>query len=77
MSSAFDWKVQPLDSRDQELVDAYRLVGRSLDDLPYTEDFERLSKMLHFDDSNDTRHLLFRRLLNLRKRGQLPRVGRE
>jgi hypothetical protein len=76
MPSQFEWEAPPLDSRDGELVDAYVAVGRSLDDLPYTEDFERIRRMVHSEDSDDARHMLFRRLLRLRKMGRLPRVGR-
>ena len=75
MSDQFDWSVPPLDPADQRLVEAYKTSGRSLDDLPYTPEFERLFQLLGLEDTDDARHFTFRRLLNLRKRGQLPSVS--
>lgn len=75
MSEKFDWSAPPLDPADQRLVEAYVSVGRSLDDIPYTEDFEKLRRLAALEDTNEAKHLLFRRLLRLRKMGRLPRLA--
>jgi hypothetical protein len=76
MSDNFDWSVPPLDSADQRLVEVYQAIGRPVDDLPYTEEFENLFAQLSEPNTPIARHLVYKRLLNLRKRGQLPRVNR-
>lgn len=45
------WHTPPLDSADQRLVDAYVTIGRPVDDLPYTEDFEKMRRLLEMEDS--------------------------
>jgi hypothetical protein len=75
MSQAFEWTTEPLSAEDQKLVDAYRTIGRSLDDLPYTADFEKLRVAVGADDTQDAKHALFKRLLTLRKTGRLPRAS--
>lgn len=73
--SPFNAAVPRLDSADQRLVDAYTTIGRPVDDLPYTEDFEKLRRLMEMEDSNEARHFLFKRLLRLRKMGRLPRFS--
>jgi hypothetical protein len=51
-------------------------VGKPVDQLPYTEDFDKLVKLLGARDSDEERYNIFQRLLLLRKRGRLPTVGR-
>ena len=75
MPEGFLWEIPPLDGQDQRLVEAYRLVGRPVDTLPYTADFRRLCELVSAPDSDDARHLIYRRLLNLRKSGRLPSLG--
>lgn len=58
---------------DELLISVYQKVGRTLDDLPYTQEFEKIFAACG-DDT--TRAALFRRLHNLRKAGKLPRLGR-
>ncbi len=69
-----EWSMPPLSAEDERLVDAYITVGRPLNDLPYTEDFDRLSTLAGLDDSHQARHMAYRRLLRLDKSGRLPRV---
>lgn len=59
-------------TRDEALIAAYQSVGRTLDALPYTDDFERLCVMAGADDRRAVLHDLH----NLRKAGRLPRLGR-
>jgi len=66
----------PLLPADEKLVECYTKIGRTLDDLFYTEDFERLMHMLKQDGDNRDRREIAHRLLNLRKAGRLPRLGR-
>lgn len=67
------WDAPPLSSEDEALIDAYRTIGRPLDDLPYTDDFERLMDLLKRPREREQMHFIFRRLMNLRKRAALPR----
>lgn len=60
------------DAYNRALTDAYETVGRTLDALPYTDDFERLCSLAGIDDRREVLHSLQR----LRKSGRLPRLGR-
>ncbi len=75
-TQGYDWEIPPLDSHDQRLVDAYSEVARPLDDLPYTDDFDRLCEILGINETKEDRHRIYKRLMNLRKSGRLPRAGR-
>lgn len=59
---------------DQDLLRAYRMVNRFVDDLAYTSDFERLYQMYQDAGNHGSKHEVFRRLLTLRKAGLLPRL---
>lgn len=59
---------------DELLISVYQKQGRTLDDLPYTEEFERIYQAAGAETM--TRPELFRRLHNLRKAARLPRLGR-
>jgi hypothetical protein len=56
------------------LIEAYAGAGRTLDDLPYTPEFDALvaAASPHYPDMD--RYALFRRLHNLRKAGKLPKT---
>lgn len=75
MTTDFDWEAPPLSAEDERLVAAYRSVGRSVDELPYTTEFEELVKLVGRSTSDVERHAVFKRLVNLRKMGRLPRLG--
>ena len=62
-----------LTDADEALIEVYREQGRTLDDLPYTEEFERLHEKAA---GGRNRVEVFHRLHNLRKAGKLPRIGR-
>jgi hypothetical protein len=64
------------DAQDDRLVLAYQQEGRTLDDLPYTPEFERLMDRLRAHDPASDRRAVFHRLHTLRKAGSLPRLGR-
>ncbi len=75
MSTSFSWDPPPLDKKDEELVRAYQKIGRPVDDLPYTEEFNHLVEIAGADRSSDEdKRSIFKRLLTLRKQGRLPRV---
>ncbi len=57
---------------DQAIIAAYATQKRTLDDLPYTEQFEAIAQTV----GNDDRAALFHRLHNIRKAGRLPKVGK-
>jgi hypothetical protein len=61
---------------NQRLIAAYVEVGRTLDDLPYTEDFLRLCHLSAAAEAGMNEQAVFRRLQNLRKAGKLPPIGR-
>jgi hypothetical protein len=65
-------------SGDELLVSIYTRQGRTLDDLPYTRQFEAIySAMTGGEDAPAvSRQALFHRLHNLRKAGKLPRLGK-
>ncbi len=64
-------------SDDELLVSAYKRQGRTLDDLPYTHEFEVLYLAITGGESPAvSRQQLFHRLHNLRKAGKLPRLGK-
>ncbi len=65
-----------LPGADSRLLDAYVEIGRTLDDLPYTHDFESLLERVGVGEEAAGRREVFRRLHNLRKAGKLPRLGR-
>ncbi|HYE62240.1 MAG TPA: hypothetical protein VD997_09605 [Phycisphaerales bacterium] len=64
-----------LAQEDQLLIEAYQAAGRTLDDLPYTPEFETLYAAAGEPAGRDRRSV-FHRLHNLRKAGKLPRMGR-
>ena len=68
--------VADLSEFDRLLIDAYMVAGRTLDDLPYTSEFEDLFMSLGGDSCGKTRREIFHRLHNLRKASKLPRIGR-
>jgi len=61
---------------DRALIDAYTAVGRTLDDLPYTDDFTRLLQLAARPEPEQHARPVFRRLQNLRKANKLPTLGR-
>jgi cephalosporin-C deacetylase-like acetyl esterase len=62
------------DSADQDLIAAYVSAGRTLDDLPYTEEFNRVYRAAGVPGKAERE--VFHRLQNLRKAGKLPKLGR-
>lgn len=64
------------EDRDEALIRAYAAEGRTLDALPYTDEFERLYAAAGGDATWGGPGPAFRRLHNLRKAGKLPRLGR-
>lgn len=61
---------------DRIVIDAYASSGRTLDDLPYTSEFEAIFQALGGERSGKSRREVLHRLHNLRKASKLPRVGR-
>lgn len=71
--SDFTWESPALSPEEQKLVDAYVGLGRSVDDLAYSEEFEKLCDRLYGDHSRETMRVAFLQLLRLRKQARLPR----
>jgi hypothetical protein len=66
---------------DELLISVYQKQGRTLDDLPYTAEFERVFADMYGGETQSQtpgvcRADVFHRLHNLRKAGKLPRLGR-
>jgi hypothetical protein len=61
---------------DELLIAVYAKQQRTLDDLPYTPEFEALCAALGLPAGSDPRRELFHHLHNLRKASRLPRLGR-
>ncbi len=62
--------------RDDDLIAAYVSAGRTLDDLPYTPEFDRLYRASAGALPGRTEREVFHKLHNLRKAGKLPRLGK-
>jgi catechol 2,3-dioxygenase-like lactoylglutathione lyase family enzyme len=64
-------------ARPDVLASLYEKTGRTADDLPYTPHFESLYKGYaeQFGTQPPTRQEVWRHLLNIRKRGKLPKLG--
>ena len=71
-----NWDVPFLDAVDERLVNAYMEVGCEIYDLPHTKDITRLIQILGEKDIDMAKHFVFKRLLTLRRRGQLPHAFR-
>ena len=70
------WTLPTLSPEDQKIVDAYVQVGTPVDQLPYTEDFNKLMRKLNEAEASDERkYQVFQRLLQLRKKARLPRIA--
>jgi len=69
------FKDRPLPEIDQLLIDLYVKTGKPVDYLAYSDEFEELYKTLQEHGDKRTKSQVFRRLLNLRKSGWLPRLG--
>lgn len=65
-----------LTTEDLELVGVYSEVGVPADQLAYTPQFDTLFARIQAKGDRRSKAELFRRLLNLRKSGQLPLLGR-
>lgn len=65
-------------SGDELLVSVYARQGRTLDDLPYTTEFEAIYEAMTGGEKDAalSRRAVFHRLHNLRKAGKLPRLGK-
>lgn len=74
MMGEINWDAPPLSAEDEALIDAYRRVGRPLDDLPHTDQMSELVRLLGRQDTDKEKHEAFRQLMRLRKMGRLPRV---
>lgn len=65
-----------LSEDDRRIIEAYIKTGVPVDFLAYTTEFDRLYEAVQAKGDTRSRAEVFRRLLNLRKRGQLPRMLR-
>jgi hypothetical protein len=72
MTEAFNWNAPPLSAEDQRLIDEYVRVGRSVDDLAFTKEFEDFCDRLLGRHDRETQRDVFLRLLRLRKQARLP-----
>ena len=76
MTEKYDWKEPPLSLEDEKLISAYVRMGRTIDDLPYTAEFDKICEVMGVSaDDSDGKHGVFKRLLTLRKQARLPRLG--
>jgi len=75
MEDSMWWDAPPISRDDQALIDAYVEVGRPLDDLAYSDDFEKIAKSVGVDPNNKGQlHGLYKRLIALRKMAILPNL---
>lgn len=59
---------------DQKLLDAYLQVRKSVDQLAYSPEIDKLIELLQLPNTDQTKFNVLQRLLSLRKRGRLPRL---
>lgn len=64
-----------LSEHDALLIAAYSRTGRTLDDLPYTSEFDEVLALVREQCPAFGAREVFHRLQNLRKAGKLPRTG--
>ncbi|MFN0011415.1 MAG: hypothetical protein ACKVS8_07205 [Phycisphaerales bacterium] len=69
------FKAEELSAQDKRLLEEYERVGRSVDDLAYTAEFDALCDQLKAMGDSRSKAELFRRLLTFRKAGRLPRIA--
>lgn len=70
-------RVRLLDEHKELLADLYTRTRKTLDDLPYTEEFERLhASFLSRTGLNLSRHDVWRAIVRVRKSGRLGRKQR-
>lgn len=74
VAAEYDWSDDGLTGIEMNLIREYEKISRPLDALAYTEEFDRLVKAAGLDDTVQDKHRAFTMLLNLRKRGRLPRL---
>jgi catechol 2,3-dioxygenase-like lactoylglutathione lyase family enzyme len=70
--------VEPtIPAKRQLLATVYQQIGRTADDLPYTPQFEELYGLYasRHSEPKPTRREVWRHLLNMRKAGNLPKLG--
>lgn len=67
---------RPEVSIERLMCEQYKLAGRTLDDLPYTEEFDRVSSAVRSSFPSMTDRDVFHKLHNIRKAGRLPKLGR-
>ncbi len=73
--SLFGSDAESPDAIETLIAERYARIGRTLDDLPYTKDYEELWSSLA-KATNMGRRELFHKLHNMRKAGKMPRLGR-
>lgn len=67
------------EATEKRLIDAYASVGRTLDDLPYTPEFERVYSLATAGETAadvPSRQDIFKRMHNLRKAAKMPALGK-
>lgn len=74
--AAGDAGVEEAVAVERRLCEAYRSAGRTLDDLPYTREFESIVMSVRAGGSVMTDRDVLHRLQTIRKSGRLPRLGR-
>lgn len=67
--------VPSLSEHDKLLVELYERAGRTLDDLPYTDDFDVICASVRAKFPEQKPRQVIDRLFRLRKAGLLPRLG--
>lgn len=70
----YKWESGELTDEELRLVREYAKSTRPLDALAYTEDFDDLIEAAGFANTLEAKRHAFVTLLNLRKRGRLPRL---
>jgi hypothetical protein len=67
------FRIRAPSTSDKRLMELYAQAGRSLDDLPYTEEFDELCESFRKDFPDWDQGGILQRLFSLRKAGMLQR----
>lgn len=75
-SASGDNPGRPLSQDDARLKKVYATTGAPVDELPYSPEIDKLLFLLGRETTDENRHLIFHRLLNLRKSGKIKSKAR-
>jgi hypothetical protein len=71
MPEQLNWPTRRSSPEEQRLIDEFRAIGSSIEDLPYTPEFDELCRRMNYELNDESRNRLFRQLSFLRQIGTM------